>query len=121
MDFSWHRVVSRCGVAFEPVATNFRRLHLSLRYVVFVLASRNAYLLAVASDLDPKGSLPVIAAVISQVGLASGPLMASGLIASDGFSLMLTTCASLFVLSLLCAARPAFSNQHSNQQTASNP
>lgn len=65
-----------------------------------------SYLLAVTAEMDGSGRLATIAAVISFVGLATGPLLASGLLDNGNFSLMLYACAAAFLLSYLLLVKP---------------
>lgn len=65
-----------------------------------------SYLLAVTAEMDGSGRLATIAAVISFVGLATGPLLASGLLDNGSFSLMLYACAAAFLLSYLLLVKP---------------
>lgn len=65
-----------------------------------------SYLLAATAELDVSGKLSAIAAVISSVGLASGPLMASSLLNDSDFSAMLLVCGLLFFLCALAFYKP---------------
>ena len=65
-----------------------------------------SYLLAVSAEIDASGRLSTIAAVISSIGLATGPLMASYLIEQNDHSTMLYVCSALFVLSQCFLFKP---------------
>lgn len=65
-----------------------------------------SYLLAVTAELDSSGRLSTIASVVSSVGLATGPLLASFLLDEGDFSMMLYSCAVIFLLSFLLLLKP---------------
>lgn len=65
-----------------------------------------AYLLAVIAEADSSGRLATTAAVVSSVGMATGPLLASGLLDDGNFSVLLYACALLFLLSYLLLFKP---------------
>ncbi|WP_339414453.1 MFS transporter [Pseudomonas sp. EA_35y_Pfl2_R5] len=73
-----------------------------------------SYLLAVIAEMDGSGKLATIAAVVSFVGLATGPLLASGLLNNSDFSLMLYTCAVIFLMSGLLLLKPLRAQELSN-------
>lgn len=73
-----------------------------------------SYLLAVTAEQDPSGKLSTVAAVVSSIGLATGPLIASGLLTEDGFSLMLYVCAAIFVLSFIFLLKPVQAQEKEN-------
>ena len=79
-----------------------------------------AYLLAVTAEQDPSGKLSTIAAVVSSIGLATGPLIASGLLNENSFSLMLYVCAAIFLLSFILLFKPVQTQEkeHSMRQPA---
>ncbi|GAA6154243.1 MFS transporter [Pseudoteredinibacter isoporae] len=58
-----------------------------------------SYLLAQVAEMDSSGQLSTVAALISYGGLASGPLLASQLMNPEDFSVLLFSCAALFLLS----------------------
>jgi len=58
-------------------------------------------LLAVSAKLDNSGRLATIAALVSSVGLATGPLLGSALLGNNNFSVLLYSCVALFLLSYL--------------------
>ncbi|MFN3882708.1 MAG: MFS transporter [Nitrincola lacisaponensis] len=84
----------------------------SLLYVIamallfFSWPAVQSYLLAVTAALDCSGRLSTIAAVVSSVGLATGPLLASALLDNGNFSMMLYTCVIIFLLSCLLLLKP---------------
>lgn len=101
------------GVALSVLAALL--LNFSARRVLYVLAMAllfiswpavQSYLLAVIAELDGSGKLATIAAVVSFVGLATGPLLASALLDNGNFSLMLYTCAAIFSISGLFLLKP---------------
>ena len=71
----------------------------AMALLFFAWPAVQSYLLAVTAELDTTGRLSTIAAVVSSVGLASGPLLASALLDNDNYLVMLYTCAFIFVLS----------------------
>ena len=60
-----------------------------------------SFLLAVSAELDSSGRLATIAALVSSLGLASGPLLGAALADNNNFSALLFSCAVLFLLSYL--------------------
>ncbi|MDO6427328.1 MFS transporter [Thalassotalea sp. 1_MG-2023] len=65
-----------------------------------------SYLFAVSAELDKSGQLSTIAAVVSSIGIATGPMLASILIDYRSFSIMLYCCVVLFVFSGLFLYHP---------------
>ena len=65
-----------------------------------------SYLLAVTAEMDSSGRLSTIAAVVSSVGMATGPLLASSLLDNGDFSVMLYTCAVIFLVSFFLLFKP---------------
>ena len=65
-----------------------------------------SYLLAVTAEMDTSGRLSTIAAVVSSVGMGTGPLLASSLLDSGDFSVMLYTCAAIFLMSIIFLYKP---------------
>ncbi|GLQ31353.1 MFS transporter [Litoribrevibacter albus] len=102
------------GVAMSVVSAIMLSVtHLTpLLYVIamsllfFSWPAIQSYLLAVTAEQDPSGKLSTVAAVVSSIGLASGPLIASGLLSEESFSLMLYVCAAIFVLSFFLLFKP---------------
>lgn len=72
-----------------------------------------SYLLAVSAEIDSSGRLSTIAAVVSSVGLATGPLLASSLLDNGNFSVMLYSCAMLFLLSYFLLFKPVRAQEKS--------
>ncbi len=106
------------GVALSVLAALL--LTFSAHSILYVLAMAmlfiswpavQAYLLAVTASLDGSGKLATVAAVISFVGLATGPLLASGLLDDGDYSLMLYTCALIFLLGGLFLFKPVRSQE----------
>ncbi|MDP2713774.1 MFS transporter [Rheinheimera sp.] len=89
----------------------------SLLYVVamallfFCWPAVLSYLLAVSAQTDSSGRLSAIAALVSSVGLATGPLFAAGLLDNGNFSLMLYACALLFLFSCLLLVKPVLAQE----------
>lgn len=65
-----------------------------------------SYLFAVTAEMDSSGRLSTTAAVVSFVGLATGPLLASSLLNNGSFTVVLYTCAMIFLLSFLLLLKP---------------
>lgn len=112
------------GIALSTIAAvllNFSQHHqfyvLAMALLFLAWPAVQSYLLAITAELDPSGKLSTIAAVVSSVGLASGPLMASTLLNDDNFSALLNTCAALFVLSYVLLLKPAQAKQKTTANT----
>lgn len=71
-----------------------------------------SYLLAVSAEIDSSGKLSTIAAVVSSVGLATGPLLASSLLDNNNYSSILYCCATLFSLTSLLMFKPVQSHEN---------
>ncbi|MCC5852370.1 MAG: MFS transporter [Alkalimonas sp.] len=84
---------------------------LALGLLFFSWPAVQSFLLAATAVLDETGRLATLAAVVSSVGLATGPLLASALIADGHFGLMLQVGACLFAISLLLLYRPILSSE----------
>ncbi|NTS77050.1 hypothetical protein HR060_09210 [Catenovulum sp. SM1970] len=56
--------------------------------------------------MDASGRLATLSAVVSSIGLASGPMLASTLVTENNYYSMLFTCALLFALSLILMIGP---------------
>ncbi|WDD99615.1 MFS transporter [Thalassomonas actiniarum] len=78
-----------------------------------------SYLLAATAEIDSSGRLSTIAAVVSSVGLATGPLLASGLLDNGNFSVMLYSCAIIFLLSFLLLLKPVQAQEKARTQVLS--
>lgn len=87
------------------VLLNFAAQHwvylLALALLFLAWPAVQSYLLAVSAAFDRSGRLSSIASLVAAVGMASGPLMASMLLAPKDFSKMLYSCAAIFLLSYL--------------------
>ncbi|CAM3543682.1 Major Facilitator Superfamily protein [Vibrio aerogenes CECT 7868] len=96
---------------------------IAMSLLFFSWPAIQSYLLAAAAEQDPSGKLSTIAAVVSSIGLASGPLIASGLLSEKSFSLMLYVCAAIFVLSFILLRKPVQTQEkeHSMRQPAQSP
>jgi len=101
------------GIAMSTLAAillNFS--HLTSAYIAamsllfFSWPAVQSYLFAVTAEMDNSGRLSTIAAVVSFVGLATGPLLASSLLDDGSFTVMLYTCAMIFLLSFLLLLKP---------------
>lgn len=78
----------------------------SMTLLFFSWPAVQSYLLAVTADMDSTGHLSALAAVVSSVGLATGPLLASGLLDNGNFSIMLYACALVFLSCLFLLFKP---------------
>ncbi|MDP2559647.1 MFS transporter [Psychrobium sp. 1_MG-2023] len=78
-----------------------------------------SYLLAVTAELDESGRLSTIAAMVSSVGLASGPLLASALLDTGDYSTMLYSCAVFFLVSLLLLLKPVRAQEQTHEEQSS--
>lgn len=65
------------------------------------------YMLALASAFDGVGQSAALGGFLSKLGLATGPLLASHLLESGGFDLIINISVALLLLSGLAAAWPA--------------
>ena len=74
---------------------------LAMVLLFFTWPATQAYLLAIAADLDRSGRLASIAAMISFLGLATGPLLGASLLNDNSFERLLTASAACFMLTLL--------------------
>ncbi|WP_394237108.1 MFS transporter [Pseudomonas anguilliseptica] len=101
------------GVAISAIAALL--LIFAAHPVLYVLAMAmlfiawpavQSYLLAVTAELDASGKLATTAAVVSFAGLATGPLLASGLLESGRYLFMLIICALIFLLSGFVLFKP---------------
>ena len=111
----WGRLISiAVGIALSIVAvlmlsispqTSFIYV-CSMSLLFFSWPAVLSYLLAVTAELDASGRLSAMAALISSVGLASGPLMASSLLGDGDFSAMLLVSGLLFLLCALAFYKP---------------
>ena len=70
-----------------------------------------AYLLAVVAATDSSGRLATIAAVVSSVGMATGPLLASALQDNGNFSPLLYCCALVFLCSYVLLFKPVLASE----------
>ena len=78
----------------------------SMALLFFSWPAVQSYLLSITAEIDRSGQLSTIAAVVSSVGLASGPLLASSLLDKGNFSVMLYTCAMIFLSSFFLLFKP---------------
>ncbi len=107
----WYWVLS--GIALSIIAaillsySQFTPLYVvSLALLFFSWPAVLSFLFAVTAEMDNSGQLSTIAGVVSSVGLASGPLLASSLLDNGNFSVMLYTCAMIFLLTFLLVFKP---------------
>lgn len=70
-----------------------------------------AYLLAVIAEADSSSRLATMAAMVSSVGMATGPLLAAALLDNGNFSALLNACAMLFTLSYVLLFKPVQAQQ----------
>lgn len=101
------------GIVLSTMAAillNFSQLTaiyvIAMALLFFSWPAVQSYLLAVTAEMDSSGKLSTIAAVVSSVGLATGPLLASSLLDNGNFSVMLYTCATIFLLSFFLLFKP---------------
>lgn len=78
----------------------------ALAMLFFAWPAVLAYLLAVIAATDSSGRLATIAAVVSSIGMATGPLLASALLDNGNFSALLYSCALLFLCSYVLLFKP---------------
>ncbi len=79
---------------------------LSMAVLFFSWPAVQSYLLATIAEIDSSGQLSTVAAFVSYLGLASGPLLASEFLRNDDFSMLLNFSAGVFVLSLFLLIKP---------------
>lgn len=97
-------IVSAAMLSFIPLTPI---LYVSaMAMLFFAWPAVNSYLLAVVAELDSSGRLSSLAAVISLLGLATGPLIASGLLSNGDFSVMLYSCMFIFLSSFVFLYKP---------------
>ncbi|MCG7535552.1 MFS transporter [Pseudoalteromonas sp. OOF1S-7] len=109
-----HRTLYLCGsillcvmAALLLIYAHFDLVYmLALALLFFAWPAVHAYLLALIAEQDSSGQLSSVAAVVSSIGVASGPLLGAALLSSDTFTTMLCTIAVLFVFCLLLLQRP---------------
>lgn len=70
-----------------------------------------SFLLAATAEMDGSGRLAAIAAAISFMGIASGPLFTSSVLGNGNFGLMLYSCAVIFLLSLFLLFKPVLTQE----------
>lgn len=80
----------------------------SMALLFFCWPAILSFLLAVTADWDTTGKLSTTANLISFTGLATGPMLAANLLNYGDFTLILNTCAAIFVASLLLLFKPVF-------------
>lgn len=78
----------------------------SMASLFFSWPAVQSYLLAVTAEMDRSGRLSTIAAVVSSVGLASGPLLASSLLDDGNFTAMLYACVLTFLTTIFLLFKP---------------
>lgn len=112
------------GAALSTAAAvlfNFSQHHylyvIAMALLFFAWPAVQSYLLAVTAELDSSGRLSTTAAVVSSVGLATGPLMASALLNDGDFSVMLYACSVLFVLSYVLLLKPVQAQEKTGAST----
>ncbi len=100
------------------ILLNFASQHwlylLAMALLFFAWPAIQAYLFAVSAALDGSGRLATSATLVASVGLATGPLMASQLLAPDNFSQLLYSCAAMFLLSYLLLRKPVTAQEKSD-------
>jgi len=97
-------ITSAIMLSFSPLTPLVYVVSMALLFISWPAVQ--SYLLAVTAEIDRSGRLSTIAVVVSSIGLASGPLLASSLLDNGNFSVMLYTCALVFLFSLLLLFKP---------------
>ncbi|QTL37899.1 MFS transporter [Pseudoalteromonas viridis] len=125
-----HRTLYLCGgillsfmAALLLIYAHFDLVYmLALALLFLTWPAVHAYLLALIAEQDSSGQLSSVAAVVSNIGVASGPLLGAALLRSDVYTMMLCTFAALFTLCLLLLQRPLKSpaQRHSQLSTTAN-
>lgn len=87
---------------------------LSMAVLFFSWPAVQSYLLAIIAETDRSGQLSTVAAFVSYLGLASGPLLASELLGNDDFSILLNVSAGVFLLSLFLLLKPVRAQEDAN-------
>ncbi|KKD00839.1 MFS transporter [Photobacterium halotolerans] len=107
-------IISALLLSVSPLTPLFYITSMALLF--FSWPAVQSYLLAVTADMDGTGRLSALAAVVSSVGLATGPLLASGLLERGNFSSMLYASALVFLACLFLLFKPVQA-----QEKAENP
>jgi len=97
-------IISAIMLSFSPLTPLIYVISMALLFISWPAVQ--SYLLAVTAEIDRSGRLSTIAVVVSSVGLATGPLLASSLLDNGNFSVMLYICAFVFFFSLLLLFKP---------------
>lgn len=108
--------VASCFLLHFSASTPFYVVALALLFVAWPAVQ--AYLLAMTADLDSSGRLSTVAAMVSFLGLASGPLLGASLINEQHYQLLLNSCALIFVMSLAVLFKPMVGLEKSRLQSA---
>ncbi|BBN81491.1 hypothetical protein PA25_14760 [Pseudoalteromonas sp. A25] len=96
-------VISAVMLSFSNIPLMFIG---AMALLFFAWPAVHSYLLAASAQLDSSGKLSAISAVISYLGLASGPMFGASLLEQGSFSTMLYACAATFFLSLIASIKP---------------
>lgn len=101
------------GVSFSAISAvllifsdNTLSYILSMALLFLSWPAVQSFLLAVSAELDESGKLSTIAALVTYLGLASGPLLASSILNVSGFTAMLLSCAVIFLISFALLLQP---------------
>lgn len=78
----------------------------AMALLFFAWPAVQSFLLAVTADMDRTGRLSAMAGLTAYIGMASGPLLAASLLERDSFSVMLYSCAGIFLMSFVLLIRP---------------
>ena len=79
---------------------------LSMTLLFFFWPTVQSFLLGLTAELDESGQLSTLASVVSFLGLASGPLLASSLFEQGGYTTVLYVSATIFMMSFLLLLKP---------------
>ncbi|EXJ11435.1 hypothetical protein [Nitrincola nitratireducens] len=111
------------GIVMSTLAAIlFNFSHITSAYIAamsllfFSWPAVQSYLFAVTAEMDSSGRLSTIAAVVSFVGLATGPLLASSLLDDGSFTGMLYSCSMIFLLSFLLLFKPVKAQAQAQEQ-----
>ena len=89
----------------------------AMALLFFAWPAVQSYLLAVTAELDSSGRLSTVAAVVSSIGLATGPLAAATLLEDGNYFNMLAFCAVTFLISFLLVLKPVMTQDRSGSKS----
>jgi len=79
---------------------------LSMALLFFSWPAVLSYLFAVGAEMDGSGRFATLANVVSSLGLATGPLLASSMLGDGNYTSMLLGSAALFGVSMVLVIKP---------------